>query len=486
MFTQRRIVIWILLSLFSIFNFIDEAVAQASERAIRVRDASGRCGLYVQKAGVGASRKWVSSLNPEEMQDALAKFEKLDELEFILLGPDSNEEGQQLVRFVQAHLKSEGVEDKPVHLLRHGLYISPLNKPSTGMWVADPSDQAIQAFLETRPDLSNAQVYYAGAPIYGPDAENIKLRLHIALTKNGYTDVPIHILSSPQSLADEIRWFFPLKEDWQKPTLGELLPSLGFYALSNSTFAVIMLHTLGAQEAIPVIIVNAAQSAMMTVPRQFWGNFFMRGRNFSEKFARQLGISAIFSVGLYAASQYGHGGVDHLAQILTVGGAGLMLSKIWIKAFFQASWRMPVESGIPVWVAHETRQGNETEARAYGTWYRQAATNIATPAWGYSTLTDSYLFELLKKWTWGDVVMGVVGGTFAIANRAPALYKAPIAGVHATKKAVGKVRSGIQWAVDLSQELAESDKDAWTVLREKRERDAAKRAAETTLPPDPQ
>lgn len=308
-----------------------------------------------------------------------------------------------------------------------GLYVSNLAKPSLGVKAAELTPESIKAFFDSHPDLKDSQLYVVGVSLTGKDRSEF-----VKLTKRGLAserieDVHVRPITKPKNAFERVLMQFPLREDWQRPTLKELTISGIFYTISNSTFTIIMLATQPAEIAVPVSIVNALQSASTTFPRQTIGNWLSRSPSFTEKLTKQLGLSFLFTLGLTLAKAGGvHGVEEGVLPILTATGMGAFVAEQWSKMAFQTSWRIPVESGIPSWVNQKTREGKEQQARAWGTFYRQLSTNIATPFWGYSAVSNHNLFHFLFDWNLGHLVMVGVGGVATAGWLMPKMYDKPM------------------------------------------------------------
>jgi len=348
--------------------------------------------------------------------------------------------------FVTSHLCAEDAKRVRVRDLKTpcGVYLSNVASPSLGIKVAELSPGSIKAFFDSRPDLNNSQIFVVGVSLTGKDRREFVQMTKSELKAHENPKIRVRAITQPKNLTERALMQLPLVEDWQKPTLGELIPGAIFYSISNGTFTFVMLATQPPEVAVPVAVVNGLQSAATTFPRQTVGNWLSRSPTFAEKLTKQLGLSFIFTLGLTLAKAYGlHGIEDGVIPVLGFMGLTHFLVDHWSQMAFQTGWRVPVESGIPEWVNQKTRNNEEKKGRAWGTFYRQLATNIATPFWGFSTVAgpESTLFNFGFGWNWGHVVMAGIGAVATVGYIFPKMYDGPVAVVDWAKEYLSREQS---------------------------------------------
>lgn len=305
-----------------------------------------------------------------------------------------------------------------------GIYLSKLASPSMGEKISEINENEFKKFVLENPRLKDVKFFAVGVPLLKSERREALAMMRENLKDADLEEISVGAITKPANLLESALMFFPLREDFQMPTRGEMTPSLISWSLGTAATGLVLLSTQPLKVALPSLAINSLFSASTTFPRQSWGNYFIRSRNFPEKFAKQIMMGMVFTYGVYAAGQ---GNFEAAATALTLGGFVNFLSHKWSNILFQSSWRVPVEFGIPKWVRLETKAGNEQQARTYGSWYRAIATNVATPAWAYSTLTHSKWGTMLGiDWTTGHFVMVAVGAVAGAAWAYPKIYHFPI------------------------------------------------------------
>jgi len=319
---------------------------------------------------------------------------------------------------------------QPVRLRKVGTacggYVSNIANTSMGARVveidphnADSSQKNIRQWLETHPDLKDSVFTIVGPPIYGPQAAQLRESTKNDLTDLGYEGVKVAVVRHPYTMIEKIRAFFPLwKSDWQWPNKGERRSSFTSLAMSHTVGFFVMVGTQPWNVAIPVWIVNLAQSSSTTLPRPLLNNWFLRSKNFKEQAAKQIFLSTLFTAPLYWAAKIIADPV-HFAAIKTLGGWGDMFAREYPSILFQTAWRTPMEFGTAKWMAIQTERGNEKEGRAASGWLRAIGTTTATQFWAYSAVTHHVIGHFLIDWNWGHVGMGGLGILYGIAWAKP-------------------------------------------------------------------
>jgi hypothetical protein len=324
-----------------------------------------------------------------------------------------------------------------------GIYVMHAHSPSVGLKVAELKDvETAEAYMKEAGFLErdDLRLFAVGLPLTGHVRRETVQEIKEHFENQGLS-VRVRAITHPDGLVEKILMFSPLVEDAQMPTKSELISSSVSWLLGTASFSFIMLTTQPTEVAVPVIIVNALQSAAMTFPRQAWGNYFARTRNFPEKVLKQFALTYIFTLGLMAANHGAVDGVDGLIYAFTLG-LWHIISQKGLSVAFQILWRVPAENNIPTWIVKQTEAGHEKRARSFGSWYRALSTNIATPAWGYSVINDKQFFGgAYGNWNWGHVVMLGVGLTHQLAGSFPIIYEAPMkasAKIHSASKKLGQ------------------------------------------------
>lgn len=354
-----------------------------------------------------------------------------------------------------------------------GVYLSQLSDPSKGVKIAELNDEKFVEWVAqntTEINADKAQFYVVGLPLYGKErATNIEYVKDV-LKRAGFEDVQVRPITKPKGLIQNLRAQFPIREDWQRPTAGELKQAAFWWTIGAGVFAAVQSYQFlhgkfgDATWALPtaIVVVNALQSASTTFPRQAFGNWFaLRSRSLgagkwlwdrlrltplaqkatnkfqafalnapvflldkvllNEKMPKQFGLGYVFTMGISAAYAAYHG--DYLFALMPASWGAVLTTK-WASIVIPIIWRIPVEAGVPEWAASRNEQGqSEKIVRNWGTFYRQAASMTATPFWAYATLSgDSYGRYMGVDWNFGHVGMGLVAVTAATAWARPELY----------------------------------------------------------------
>lgn len=319
-----------------------------------------------------------------------------------------------------------------------GYYLTSISNTATGIKVADFDETSFEDFLATNPELEDQIVYIVGTELWGESKRNRLAHAKEVLARKGL-ETKVKTIDRPKGVFQHIRAFFPMKQHWQRITSGEVTAGFSKLAISGTAPIVVLLLTQPIEVALSVGIVNLIQSAIMTFPRQFWGNWQIASKSWMTRFPKQFLISVVFTIGLFWAAQFGETFVNdpeypgHIANILS-GTAWLMfLRHRWSSAVFQTLWRTPVHNGVYEWVDIKTSEAakisredgaiaNE-KARTTAGRIEMLASLITTQFFIYSSIAgkSATLFHFLFDWNVGHIGMAVMGTIGSVLWAGPKL-----------------------------------------------------------------
>lgn len=357
-----------------------------------------------------------------------------------------------------------------------GIYISSGSDPLRGRRISGLSDEEIRALQEdpslfetttiamdvkTGKVLSEEEVeereegsveytedrkiiYVTGVPLWGKEKQEVLSVLKDSLSEMALQSNPkIKTLGVPKGRWKLLQSFVypaPLPQDIVPTSKWEKRHGIESFLISASVgFAVqfwFQYNEVGLAHAaaivIPAMLVNSAQSAGMTFPRNTWGNYFRRGEKISNAWlggflgdskiarraqrvigsiAQQIWLTAFFTFNVYTA---GRGNLEAIGQVFSQKGLSTFYNSKLGSMLLNIFWRTPAENSWADYTAKKANEGKSSEATARAALIRKVTTIIATNLWVYSTLTKNSL------WTWGgrDWNAGHLGmvavGTLAI------------------------------------------------------------------------
>jgi hypothetical protein len=115
------------------------------------------------------------------------------------------------------------------------------NFSTTQLPVTPLSTAEFQTFLENSPELANYRVVIIGPPVQGDQAEVLKTKTEELLSLAGISP-DVQVIRHPRSLKEKLLNLLPRREDYEKPTHGELSVAAGKILISESlSFAVLLL-----------------------------------------------------------------------------------------------------------------------------------------------------------------------------------------------------------------------------------------------------
>lgn len=179
---------------------------------------------------------------------------------------------------------------------------------------------------------------------------------------------------------------------------------------------------------IPAAIINLAQSAWTSIPRNWWQNYFRRSEQMAaplvesfvtrskvtDKVSRivgsiveQIWLTAFFTFNVYVA---GRGDLKESLRLLSPSGVWEFAKKKWPSMFTNIIWRTPAENAIADYAELESKNGRGKEADIEAAKIRKIMTIVATNLWVYSTLTTMNWEALGAKWNLGHLGLAVLAG----------------------------------------------------------------------------
>jgi hypothetical protein len=286
-----------------------------------------------------------------------------------------------------------------------GLYVTPRSNTSSGFKVADLNAESIQSFLHSDPDLEGKVLYLVGTPVYGKDRQTVIHAAKQALLAQS-TQTPIRLISRPNGLFERFRFLWLMPEDFQTPTREEIRTGFSKLAISGTTPFIVLLATQSWVIALPVGLINLAQSALATFYRRTLGNWQSRSYHFTEKFFKQMIVSLVFTAGIYFAAHW-----QELGQVLTLEGQWEMLKTVYAAVLFGTVWRALFHNGVYAWENTMTQRGKDVDGRRTAARLEMLASLFTTPFWIHSTITQESLFNVLglMDYNLGHLGMSLTG-----------------------------------------------------------------------------
>lgn len=178
---------------------------------------------------------------------------------------------------------------------------------------------------------------------------------------------------------------------------------------------------------IPAALINMAQSAWTSLPRNWWQNYFKRSDEIAapvvETFvprskvtdrisrvigsvAQQIWMTVFFTFNVFVAGQ---GDLGASLKFLSLDGLKTVFEKKWPSMIVNIFWRTPAENALADFSEMETNLGRGKEADVEGAKIRKILTIVATNLWVYSTLTSMNWEYLGARWNLGHLGMAIIG-----------------------------------------------------------------------------
>lgn len=304
-----------------------------------------------------------------------------------------------------------------------GVYLSSLANDAEGVKVADLSEESIDAYFASKPDLHTRLAYVnkmTGAIVHDPDA--IRRGLHdktlepvfdrpeliivgaplfdvpfvdrtksklLRLTRERAKELmghPIRVRAfgrpgGPLKSVQRVVYFFPLPQDYQRPTRQEKMNTIYKLVVSNGSQQMIVFATNPMQVALTAGAMNVLNSTVTGVYTQSMTNWFNRSGGGTSRFLRGVAVSAFFTTDIYWASRRT---LEDFLKILTVSGwVEFAASKVWTVGL-NVFWRFYYEQTINRWQREQEKLGHAAEARRVANNLKFLGTILTTPAFLYA------------------------------------------------------------------------------------------------------
>lgn len=391
----------------------------AADVAIRSRQAP--CEYYlVAKENTTMGKPVTSSLAISDLQAWLATNPAIDaetQALYVVGAPMGHSDRATLVNNVRSALADHGLAGVDVKTIRR---LQNFIAEQTGLFsiaadgsyerLADLNEIGIRAAIASVAPEKLESLALIGLPVFGSAKKNFENLVQLAVAARNAPPPELKVEARPltllneflrrptealKHLAQQMRYFFPMAEDWQKPTVEEL-GSMGQKLVIPGilTFSVMYLNNTPLQILIPVTIVNALNSGLSGTIRTFIGNWFARSANkFPDMFMRQFLYSGFFTTTLYWA---GVGSVAALKNILNFASWMNFFQTKWLSNLFQTSWRLPIQGAIYGWERLRSAEGvSSKEMRYKGSVFEKYLSYVMTQFYILSIVTHSSLMKVV-------------------------------------------------------------------------------------------
>jgi len=335
-----------------------------------------------------------------------------------------------------------------------GLYLTSLRDSSTGVRVADATIESIEAYLSTKPDFAprliyvdkasgkvvtdpvalrkgleagsvrpvveRPQLFIVGLPLWGAERSQVLEETRRILKEEfGEDDVSVRTMGRPQSrlkdvseresiggwwnwlkrtgrkiaatvdlAAQNVVYELPLPQfDYQRPTRGEIKTTGYKLLVSNGSQQAFLFFVKPWSIALSAGMVNTANSAATGVYEKWLANWFNRSRSETERLAKNVALSGFFSADLYWAAQPT---LEKFAEIATVAGWKTFALAKWPGVVFQVTWRYFLGQSLYRWERSMEERGQAADGRRTRNRLAFITTLIATPAFIYATVAESW------------------------------------------------------------------------------------------------
>lgn len=269
-----------------------------------------------------------------------------------------------------------------------GFYVVPQDNTSTGLRVADLTDESLRSYLLSDPALDDKVIYAVGTPLYGKRRKAVLNAARMAFEEYELS-TPLRVINRPQNALERMRFIWFMPEDFQRPTRDEISTGMTKTVLTGTPSFVFLLATQTWIIAIPAATVNFLQSTVATFLRRALSNWQSRSFNKGERFLKQMILSVIFTSGIYFAAHW-----QELGHILTLDGQLEMIKTVYASVLFQTLWRALFHNGVYAWENTMTDRGRDVDGRRTAARLEMLASAFTTPFWIYSSMTKDVLFDL--------------------------------------------------------------------------------------------
>lgn len=404
-------------------------------KPVPIRSLKTPCEFYlVDKSQRMMGESVTTSLSTEELRSWLASKPTVDpqtQALYAVGAPLHRKDLATLETEVRAALAEHGQADLEFKTIRRianfiqeqsGLFS--IHVDGTYEKLADLDAALMQTAIANAAPEKLESLAIMGAPLFSSERKDLENLVQAALAAREAPPAELSVESKPlvilrefmrrpaeavKHLADQLRYWLPMSEDWQRPTRAEL-GSMTQKLVIPGVLTFSVLYSVGQplKVLIPVTIVNAMNSAFAGTVRTFIGNWFSRSKNlFPGRILKQFAFSAFFTANLYWAAS---GSMENLGKILTFAGWMHLIQSKWLSNLFQTSWRMPVQDAIYSWERGRAAEGvNSGELRYKGSVIEKYLSYLMTQFYIWSIVSPTSLFK-------------VVSGSEHIFN--PANYKA--------------------------------------------------------------
>ncbi len=317
-----------------------------------------------------------------------------------LIGADGPDLGQRNIRL------SERVP---------GIYLAPKIDPAkpeienfstTAEPLAPLTLEGLEGFLSNNPALRDYKIVIIGPAVSGTEAEEFRSRTEEVLQLAGITP-DVQVIRHPKTLKEKLLNLFPRREDYEKPTPGELGVAAGKILIAESlSFAVLLVPAVLKQNGIHVneavdslvdqialpmgvgvamCVLDVANMIPLVSFRRALSNHNIR-LSAVEKFLRQFLMGVFFSFNFNLVSQspqiaeyVSQANIESIPKDL-VASAGKMAAVVIPASVFNMFSRTTISASLNTWE-------QSSENRRFYTSILEAVTNILiAPVYILSTM----------------------------------------------------------------------------------------------------
>lgn len=395
---------------------------QALAKPVPIRSLTAPCEFYlVDKSQRMMGESVTTSLDTTELNEWLATHPKIDpqtQALYAVGAPLHRKDLATLESEVRAALAEHGqgnLEFKTIRRIANfiqeqsGLFS--INQDGSYEKLADLDAALMQSAIANAAPEKLESLAIMGAPLFSSERKELENLVQAALAAREAPPAELTVDSKPlvlmrefmrrpldavKHLAQQLRYWLPMSEDWQKPTRAEL-GSMTQKLVIPGVLTFSVLYSVGQplKVLIPVTIINAMNSAFAGTIRTFIGNWFSRSKNlFPGRILKQFAFSALFTTTLYWAAS---GSMENLGKILTFAGWMHLIQSKWLSNLFQTSWRMPVQDAIYSWERGRAAEGvSSGELRYKGSVIEKYLSYLMTQFYIWSIVSPTSLFKVVS------------------------------------------------------------------------------------------
>jgi hypothetical protein len=433
-----------------------------------IRNLNTKCGFYlVPRENTTFGQPITTSLNLDELQEWAKTNEKpSDDYKIYAVGVTMDRKlRKEFLKEVRAVLDENNI-DLPLDSIRRisdfladqrGIYLVDHKKGTTEkISDLDPNDPQLSGeaieIIQRHPDQ---EVVVAGLPLFGIKKKKAIRDALVEIGKNPlrfeskFAGTVKKAFAEPgnalRKMAQEFRYIFPMKEDYQRPTKDEINTTYRKLVVPGViTFAVSLGMGQDMSVVLPITIVNAANSALTSIYRTFLGNWWRRSSSFFPSlWIKQMMLGTIFTMDLYWA-----GAGKNLAAILSFAGWTNLFAAKWASVIFNSVWRSPLHYVVSKWEEWRNKNqnsvGGNEQTRQTGASMEKFVSYFMTQFFILSIIIENGLFKMaqgaekgiyftkgkvpegdimLMNFNIGHAVMLGVGAAYFLAIKNPALLE---------------------------------------------------------------